>query len=522
MSERVVRITSQQGYADTWTNATAPKTLNLVDFTIPSGLVVDMSSSYISFNSLITNSAGEIVNASWWLNGDNDEIINVPNSALVRNCQISASNVGQLESVIRQDSLACGMWALSHTAEERKSDMNTLSAFNNGAGVDIYTTFGLDRVSNNVSNDGTTTVTGLGGDPLTSANVDRDIKIPLKDIFGVGEITDFDTSKWGEVSIHLETNMQYLESKQWGGEENTKTGFDQTTPQGKQADQTLAIGGSLTTVTSEVGYGEWEYTNPFYVGQTVLVTATAQHVADVTTPNGDLVAGVEMTIATMQFRENNTAVPPTGNNRVILGFTAAVATNTNAGTNALTAVLIRAKVDDATLQNTIHRAELVLSVIDDAETPNAYEYITYSSEQDNGIGLASFNRGYMVEPEAENLMVAVLNDNAIVPNRALTSYRYSIDNVSQTGNRDVNTGTPFQFDRLQRCLDRSAQIPFRNAQLAFYKATADQADVYDSPVSMICETLETSSESRMVNLNIESAGLQQIILYKQIPRQISL
>ena len=40
---------------------------------------------------------------------------------------------------------------------------------------------------------------------------------------------------------------------------------------------------------------------------------------------------------------------------------------------------------------------------------------------------------------------------------------------------------------------------------------------------MICETLETAPEHRMMNLSIDCAGgLEQIILYKQIPRQISL
>jgi uncharacterized protein YukE len=149
--------------------------------------------------------------------------------------------------------------------------------------------------------------------------------------------------------------------------------------------------------------------------------------------------------------------------------------------------------------------------------------MTYTSEQDNGNSLTDFNRGYMVEGDAENIMVACLNNGAILPNRTIDSYRYAIDNNEQTGNRDIVSGSPLQFDRLQRCLEGSAQIPFKNAQLKFYRQTNTQANVYSSPISMICETLETSAEHKMFNLSIKCSGqLQQIILYKQIPRQLSV
>ena len=515
--DKVIRLTSSQGFSDTWTNAAKPSTLNLLDFNIPSGLVVDMSKSYISLNSNITNNAGEIVNASFYLDVNGNEVFNVPNSALVRNCSISASNVGQLESIIRQDSLACGLWSASHTSVEAKSDMNSLSAYNGSAGSKIYTTFGLDRVSNNMTNDGSTIVTGLNGANLTSANINRDLKIPLRDIFGVGAIEDFDTSKWGDVDIHLETNCKLLKAKQWGGDEDTTNGFDGTTAQGAMADIVFAIGDKLTSVTTKTAYGEWEYTCPFYVGQTCILKATA---------SGGLLpvfsaGGEEVVIKSIQFQQDNTANPPTGNNKVTITFEDNTYLVTTAGTAS--AITLEAKVNDANLQMVINRAELVLFLNDTQNTANAYEYMTYVSEQDNGNGLTSFNRGYMVEGNAENVMIACINNSAILPLTPITSYRYAIDNEEQTGNRDIVTNSPLQYDRLQRCLEYSAQIPFRNAQMRFYQSTQTQGAVYSEPISLICETLETSPESRMLNLSVESAGgLQQLILYKQIPRQISI
>lgn len=513
--DKVIRLTSQQGFADQWNNDTAPKTLSLVDFTIPSGLVVNMKKSYISFNSSLSNTSGEVVNASWWLNTDANEQFNVPNSALIRNCSISASSVGQMESIIRQDSLGCGIWGLAHTAEEAKSDMNTLSAYNNGAGDGVYTSLNLDRITNNVTNDGSTIMTGLNGAALTSSNIDRDLKVPLKDIFGIGSVEDFDTSKWGEVEIHCETNFKLLKSKQWGGDENTKFGFDGSTPQGIMEPLTLvAIGDTVTTVTTGNAYGEWENTLPFYVGQSVSLSADS---TEANPPDDE--RGV---IASIQFQTDNTANPPTGGNKVIITFVDPIYTAAIANTQ-LSDILVKAVVDDADLVNTINRAELVLYVSDETDTADAYEYMTYTSEQDNGNGLSSFNRGYMIEPEAENVMVACINDSQILPNRTIESYRYSIDNDEQTGNRDIVSNSPLHYDRLQRCLNVSAQIPFKNAQLKFYRQTETQADAYSSPITMICETLQTNGQSRMLNLSIEcTGGLQQIILYKQIPRQISI
>ena len=517
--DKVIRLTSRQGFADTWTNAVAPKTLNLVDFTIPAGLVVDMSKSYMSFNSHIANNAGEIANASWQLPTDGADAYNVPNSALIRNCSISCTAAGQLESIVRQDTLACGLWGLAHTAEEKKGDMNTLSAFNASAGDAVYTSFNLDRITNNMTNDGTTIMSGLNGLPLTSSNIDRDIKVPLKDIFGVGELTDFDTSKWGEVSISCETNMKLLKSHQWGGEENTRFGYDGTTEQGSMEDIALNIGDSITSVTTNNVYGEWEYTLPFYVGQTVILSGIVGGGLLPVLPAPPL--GTELVIATIQYQLNNTANPPTGGTKVIMTFEPNVYSATVAGT--IGDVLVRAKVDDATLTNTINRAELVLYLSDVVDTADAYEYITYTSEQDNGNGINAFNRGYMVEGDAENIMVACVDEGNILPTTVIESYRYAIGNDEQTGSRDIVTHTPLQYERLQRCLEGSAQIPFKNAQLQFYDQSQLQADVYNANIAMICETLLTSSESKMVNLSIAcAAGLQQLILYKQIPRQISI
>lgn len=528
MTDKVIRITSQQGFADTWKNVpatpannTVPTTLNLCDFTIPSGYVIDMSSSYVAFNTDVY-ADNAVVNAGLVLDTDDGANFNVPNSALIRNCAISCSNAGQLESIRRNDTLSCGIWGLSHTAEEAKSDMNTLSVYNNGAGQEVSTSFSLDRVSNNVNPAGTAVLTGLNGLPLTSENISRDVKIPLKDLFGVGVVEDWDTSKWGETRIHLETNFNKLGAVEYGGNEDTLDGFTTGTKQGSIVPPVAAVpAGTAVPLLIELEHksGEWEYTCPFFVGQKVLINATASAGANV--------INEERTITSIQFQLDNTASPITGNSAVYIGLDTAYYTAPAANPSTLTDVLMKAKIQDE-IKITVNRAELVLYTKEGGNTSSAYEYTTYSTEEDNGNNIAVFNRGYMLEPEAENVFIALLNDTAILPTRSINSYRFAINNDEQTGNRDIpmvnnaKQGSPLQYERLTRCLDRSAQIPFRNPQLKYYLQGQTQALSYQSPISMICEPVEVMKSSKMLNLHIDSVGLAQIVIYKQLPKRISI
>lgn len=534
MSEKVIRITSQQGFADEWLNASKPTTLSLCDFVMPQGLgVIDMSKSYIAFNSLIENiptvagAVPEVVNAGFFLDVANTGTqYNVPTSALVRNCHISASNVGQIESIRRQDSLSCSMFSLNHTAEEQKGDMNVLSAFNNGRGTDVFTTYGLEAVVNNVSPNGSEIDT-----KDVSRNITRDLKVPLKDIFGIGMTEDWDLRKWGETRIHLETNFSKLKSHQWGGLEAVTTSFDATTFQG--AIEAMAdIPGSASApnnvnpvlIEMSTLYGDPEYVFPFFVGQTVLINAAAS--------TGAGVVDNERIIKSIRYGTNNTSTPPVNGGKIFITLDAAFFTNAETGTVSLTTILMKAKVNDVALKNTITRAELVLFTRNDLEakdTASEIDYRTFSSEEDNGNNIASFNRSYMLEPECENFVVCCIPDDEILPTLDVTSYRYAIDNVEQTGNRDIDMsrtdkqGSSLQYERLIRCLDLSMKLPLRNAQLKFYNQLATtQLGLYDKPISVICETTTTTPSSKMLNLSITSGGLKQLVIYKQIPRTIKV
>lgn len=508
MSDKVIRIVSEQGFSASWTNATKPSGLNLLDFTIPRGMNINTAESYISLNSQIDNDSGYPVNASWYLDVDNDEKLNVPTTALIKNASI-ANDSGQIENCRRIDTLSCGLFGLEDEAEERKSNMNTFAQYEAGRGVGNKTSFLLDCVTDNTAPDGTT----INADHK-SRNIPRDIKIPLNQLFGVCNSEAYSTDKWGETRIHCETNFVKgagagLKSQILGGAEDTSLMFDGANNYGDMADQNgVADGASTTPVISSGDYGDWQNVMPFFVGQQVEVSRVIA---------GAPAASIDSEITSIKYQGDNTATPPTNKAKVIITLDPPVYTNASGGAQDVTAIKLKAKTN-ATLTNVINRAELVLTLTEE-KADEEIVFNTFSTEEDNGNALTSFNRTYLAEPEANAIMIAAMNNGEIIPNRTYESYRYAVDNEEMTGNRDIVVGSPIQYDRLQRCLDRQLGLGFKNAQQKFYKSSEAQAAAYVGPVSLICETLHETEENKKVNLQIEcAAGLQSIILYKNMEK----
>ena len=529
MGDKIIRINSVQGFADAFTN-TAPSTiLNLVDFVIPRGLTVDLSKSYVAFNTQINSaetlaaSGVGVYNNNLLLDVDNAEKFNVPNSSLIRTARMTCDR-GQVESIRRLDTLSTALWGVSGDAEDKKSDMNVFGDFENGRGIGNKTSYFLDTVVNNTNPDGTI----ING--LVSRQAARDVKIPIKDIFnGVGDADDWSTDVFGETRIHLETNWTKVYSYPLGGSEGTSQSFDATTNWGAMEDKlNLANGAVIKSVDTVVVYtavpgkgGQFEYTLPYHVGQKVAISGTVAPVAGgagAPMVPGTLPNNLQRIIKQIEFLEG------AGTGKCRITFDDDIWQQQQAAAQSVTAIKLDAVVDQV---NTVvvNSAQLVLYTVDADEPSENYTYKTWTTEEDNGNGLQNFNRQYMVEPECCNLIVAHANNGAILPNRAYVDYRIAIDNVDQTGNRSVAPDSPLQFDRLQRCLVENADIEWNNAQMKFYKNTETQANAMASPISIIAETMPITPGLKKVGLEMNAAGagvngIQQLVLFKQITKTI--
>lgn len=515
MTDKVIRISSEQGFSASWDSTfgagTSPTTLNLCDFRIPRGLVVDLSKSYIAFNTQIEATtagnftAGDVINSQMSINGlvDNDVAYEVPNAALIRNASIQCDK-GLIESIRRVDTLRSTLFALENDAEDRKDDMNAFTAPKQARGDKNLTSYFLDPCINN-TNDAGGIITGRG-----SRNLARDVKIPIKDLFGIGEAEDWNTDKFGETHIHLETNWKDVRSYELGGAENATQAFNQTNFWGACDDQpAIADGTGTNTLVLSFPYDDYQQYCPFFVGQHIIVAATVTPGANVTNQSA--------VISAMKYTPNTA--------KVTITTTANWYANSSGAPADLSAILIKSDIA-VTPKMTVNRAELVLfTKPGEMSTEDSYEYVTYTSEQDNGNGLASFARGYVIEPEARNMIVCLCENGKKLPITEYNSYRYAVNNEEMTGNRDIKVDTPLQYDRLTRCLESTGMgTEWRNAQLKFYNNTPAtlQAASYDKPISAICETLMVTDRPKYVDLQIEAPqdNLKDIIIYKQMVKQI--
>ena len=101
---------------------------------------------------------------------------------MIKNASISCDK-GQIESIRRVDALRSSLWNLEHDAEDRKDDMNAFTGPKQIRGDKNQTSYFLDPAVVNMTqpNDGNAVIPGRA-----SRNLARDVKIPLKDIYGIG------------------------------------------------------------------------------------------------------------------------------------------------------------------------------------------------------------------------------------------------------------------------------------------------------------------------------------------------
>ena len=524
--DKVIRITSQQGFADDWTNAQTPTMLNLCDFTIPRGLNIDLSKSYIAFNAQINSDDAQPCNSTLWFDANNGERYNVPVSAVIKNASI-ANNRGAVENMRRVDTLNCAMFGLLDDMESRQNNLNTFANYEGGRGLKNNTSYFLDAVTDNMQPDGASVNANH-----TSREIARDLKVPLAELFGVANSQAYNTDIFGETRIHLETNFDKVKSIVLGGNEALSNGFDETNKYGDIVQQmgladTTHVGAVANKLETSLAYGDWQYVFPFFVGQKVIGNATASAGTGFGTD-------VDCIITAIQFQKDNTATPPSAvDAKVYITITRANGdpfyTVNSAGTN-LTDITIKAKVDQTTT-TVINRAELVLQTTNE-EPEQQITYDTWTTEEDVGNGNNNFNKAYSLEADTTLWMLCAVNASQILPVTSLTSYRYAINNEEETGNRDIMMSTtagggrtgpsPIQADRLIRALDNQGGLGFRNAHLRYYSPTQVQNASFNAPVSVIAETAPATPDNKVLNLNIVSAGgvLADLKLYKQVQRTI--
>ena len=530
--ESIIKIASEQGYAETWTPASETPTQKLLDFIIPGGTgTYDLGKCWINVNAEVLPSANAnetsipviLPNSTALYNNDivmdtnisgNDKIVG-DFASIVRNADMFCANRGMVESIRRVDTLRQLLFNIENDiSEQHDGNMN------------LGNIFGRRGPSNATSQvvqimGGNTSVTGNVNTSITASNTRRDLRIPLSDLFGVGSAL-WNSDVYGSTRIHVELDTSRLRIEQLGGAEDTSIFLGgQNKAYGDMKDFTVAAGtgqlaigetlGVNAPLITEITYFDWELQMPFYAGQAVEVAFT--NTAGIQTRYGQIV-GVEYNIGT------NSTNPPAGTRNVRLLFSAPIYTNATAGPENITQIVVKALRSTATTDKIrINNAEIVLTQLPSVNGPDSIDYKTYSTEETQGsAGLTTFNKQIMVEPNAQNLLIAHCKTGETQPDQSWTSYRMSIDNEDVSGNRDIAYNKPLHRDRIARTFNNRSQN-ISNFSLYGLKIGAQQSAT-KHPLYPIYETLPLTQAQKIVNFKLNAAAIEDVVFYKELVKTI--
>lgn len=513
MSLRKVRILPTQAE-----NLTADN--NLLDLHIPGGGNYDASQSYISLiGKLSTTTAGGqgsgIHNLDTYINrgapADNDGTALdapvgsrdlLPSVALVKNAVMISQNKGLVENLRDVNKLRIAQKSYQETVQEKIGNAPTQfgAVQNKPWGY-------LSSLIN----------PGVEAFGEKAVYIEKEIRIPLKDIFNVCEVNNLDTNYLGSVHIHLEMDMERLKIHNAYTLDNTP--FTNGTPAQRRGFGVLdddATNGQITAVNCARKYFHQHIGDcPFYEGQVVeLAEGTVGGVA--------VVAGAgtgKSVITQISF----------ANDQVILGLNPGI--NATAGGGGFTGCKL-VPSPPTTKAFTISKVEMVMVENENAPSmSDGLEYTTYTTEKDNCGNVETFNRQYETEPEAINLLVHLATPSGLLSNVRPQAVRVSINN-EQTTNRDIVKNSSVALDRYNKLALNSGQEVKSLAQGPRLKVTAGDTDkVSDvNETELILESLPQTGKMNLVELDIVKGGagtpgvgphnLQDLTLFKEVNRRV--
>ena len=531
--EKIIKISSEQGFSQTYVPAdvaTAPPTLKLLDFVIPANTgTYDLGSCFINLNMEVIPGANANQPASATADDAlyNDDIVLEQKAGIaymgdvaqmVRNADMTCSERGMVESIRRVGLLRSVLWNMENDYAEQHDSNNNIGTFFGRRGIGNRTSSMLQIMGNNTS------VAGVADTSIKASRISRDMRINLSDLFGVGSAL-WNTDIYGATRIHLELLPQNLKVYTNGGNEqaDTFTGQGQNAAYGAIEAYTVASGlgqlangadlGSTNPLVTTLTYEDFQLNMPFFVGQAIQCDFTNTAGAQVAY---SIIDAIEYNLGT------NATNPPAGTGQVRITTRDSLYNNGTGGAEDITGITIKAlNSDETTTAIRINHAEIVLSNLPSVNGPDGIDYRTYSTEETQGAGALTYNKQLIVEPNAQNLIVANCATGANIPDKNWTSYRMAIDNVDVTGNRDVAQRQPLHRERILRTFNNRGQ-DISNLSLDLIGVAGTQGGANQIPFDPIFETLPLTQAQKIVNFKIVQGGggAQDVVFFKELVKSI--
>ena len=198
---------------------------NLVDIIIPGSMgVVDLSQSFVSILTRVTNEAGTAVplmtghegevgvydTRLHFLHNNGSKAVAskriydntaTPIECLVSSASMISASRGTIEDIRRADILRGTLSVYQKDLDSRQAEALTTWA---GAAKDTPFVHG-------------NYIEMFGEGSLKSREATHEIRLPLKDLFDAGRFTEYDTSVYGDTRIHLELNLSNVIATQCCG-----------------------------------------------------------------------------------------------------------------------------------------------------------------------------------------------------------------------------------------------------------------------------------------------------------------
>ena len=498
--DNIIKIPSDQSVFDTSGNK------QLCDFRIPSGMGnLDLSKSYIAVNlqpRTVSTAQPEGVFMNWvGVNASTKEPnLHLPTSAvLVKNASAFSQSAGKLEDLRRVDILRHNLGYFKKNYEEQNDDIDGINAMN-------YRQFYKAQHYNEIN--------ALGD--VASRNSNKDVRIPLKDVFNFCRTENYDLSKYGNTKMHFEFNFDKLEPKlTFANGYNTKElrGGGSNGDEFNKMDDQPGVGAAGSKVLTTLNQYRDMVDSPWFVGQVVDVGFTGS-------VSG---AGGSSALRRIVKIEQNLAA---GNYKLLI---------------TLDAVFSAAAQDysDITLENasngggdqtssvTINKCELVAYVNNDPEPQSKLVYSTFIAQEDSYPAAASSHRNYMIPPNTKNVYV-IFSKTIHSEEEDLESYRITVDG-DEVVNRSVQVGGPIEQDLVSQVFMNNSEVVHDLSRLGLdvfgtRGAATDQRSSADNPeIQLIMFPVKYKAVGQIMNLELNAAATKTLrgnhIVFSEVIRE---
>lgn len=488
-NERIVRTQAQQVGPFTGSN-------NNVDIRMNGGQVVNMAKSYLEVElraNIIpatsdTDSAGIYdVQIQFGVSNESPAF----NVGLIRNCRLSSQMQGTLEEINRVDILKTNLNNITMSRDEKLSLSVASLAQNKNYGKQRYGIF-TDLLS-----EGTT----------KSKQVIPQVKIPLSQLYGLGEQSQLDLNRTGDLNFHVELNNAVDFLLATIPTDNYDASMLPINATGSLSGIVPAGTGTLLSVELGMKFETLDQL-PFWVGQHCTISGTPASTGG-GVPVPQLNKGSQ--IITGISRAATTGI-------VTLTFGTSILTTLTG--QSWSNLICTPDVTGAAATISIENVSLVSTELMNASPSGQVSYFTYETEQmTSSTTGVSTSQIFTLPPDCINYfamfpLVGTLVSSFTNPK----DYRNRLDNNQETS-RPVEFDSPLYYEQIRRTLINGG-MRLRDLNLQTNVTVDPNASISGGAIwNMVMNATPQTKENKILQMNINVKSTPSpgsINLYKQI------